>query len=97
MYFKTCCNVNLLAKANQIIDKFKVCLKKKIWFFSKPELISWADQQIKKQSITPATLFSIVMIFIGGRNLALSVLYNIVPPVGLLLFTSKSILPNRKI
>ena len=32
-----------------------------------------------------------VMIFIGGRNLALSMLCNMIPPVGLLLFTSKSI------
>ena len=35
--------------------------------------------------------FSKIMIFIGGRNLALSMLCNIIPPVGLLLFTSKSI------
>ena len=31
------------------------------------------------------------MIFIGGKNLALSMLCNIIPPVGLLLFTYKSI------
>ena len=31
-----------------------------------------------------------VMIFIRGRNLALSMLCNIIPPVGLLLVTSKS-------
>ena len=36
------------------------------------------------------TRFFQVMIFIGGRNLALSMLCNIIPPVGLFLFTSKS-------
>ena len=39
----------------------------------------------------------VMMIFIGGKNLALSVLCSIIPPVGLLLFTYKSIQPNRKI
>ena len=38
-----------------------------------------------------------VMIFIGGKNLALPMLCNIISPVGLLLFTSKSIYPNQKI
>ena len=45
-----------------------------------------------KKIFIPVTYFSIiVMIVIGGRNLALSMLCNIIPPVGLLLFTYKSI------
>ena len=36
-------------------------------------------------------IYRFMMIFIGGRNLALSILCNIIPPVGLLYFTSKFI------
>ena len=51
--------------------------------------LSWPDSSIKYLSVNiPVNNDDF---FIGGRNLALSMLCNIVRPVGLLLFTYKSI------